>query len=255
MGTKKTQSKVRCQGLAPVMGYEPWFGRCLEGIKQSISDGHPVLIRLHSAAAYPAETTTLYRNDVESHAVMVVGYDDEQGAVEIVDPWNREWGGEMGGRHWLSYSDLSLSNVDSSLGTLINLAPLEVRALGERKTNGELLVHISAGFYSPRCKVMDQNSWTIEQIDVSCQCPSHWNANVVSKVEKGSWTVGDQAKFTVEIPGASRSGGECTLEIRAVIKGDRPYAFQDIVSVTRELHIAPQSVDQATETKKVLVGV
>lgn len=74
------------KGLAPVVCYEPWFPRCLEAIKQCLNDGYPLLVRLHSAASYPNDADECYKLDLESQAVLIVGYDDEKQAVAIVDP-------------------------------------------------------------------------------------------------------------------------------------------------------------------------
>ena len=65
--------------LVPVIGYEPWSLRALESIKSSIVNGVPTLIRVHSAADYPIENEELsHRLDMESHCVLIVGYNDDK---------------------------------------------------------------------------------------------------------------------------------------------------------------------------------
>ncbi|HEM6223256.1 TPA: hypothetical protein U2C43_001692, partial [Streptococcus suis] len=43
-------------GFAPVIGYEPWALRTIESVKQSLVDGQPILIRIHSALSYPTDS-------------------------------------------------------------------------------------------------------------------------------------------------------------------------------------------------------
>lgn len=79
--------------LVPVIGYEPWSLRALESIKSSIVNGVPTLIRVHSAADYPIENEELsHRLDMESHCVLIVGYNDDKEEFDIVDPWNPQLG-------------------------------------------------------------------------------------------------------------------------------------------------------------------
>lgn len=70
VSTRKNVKTTLTKGLAPVVCYDPWFPRALESIKQSVHDGHPVLIRLHSAASYPLNADERYVVDLESHAVL-----------------------------------------------------------------------------------------------------------------------------------------------------------------------------------------
>lgn len=93
--------------LVPVIGYEPWSLRALESIKSSIVNGVPTLIRVHSAADYPIENEELsHRLDMESHCVLIVGYNDDKEEFDIVDPWNPNWGGQHGGVGKLPYESL-----------------------------------------------------------------------------------------------------------------------------------------------------
>ena len=46
-------TKRVADALAPVSGYEPWPMRSMESVKETLSKGVPVLMRVHSAADYP----------------------------------------------------------------------------------------------------------------------------------------------------------------------------------------------------------
>lgn len=91
--------RFRAEGSAPVMCCDPWFPRALETIRQSIRDGIPVLIRLHTGVMYPINSNIRYRVDLESHAVMIFGYDDESQVLFLKDPRDLSKGGEYG-RSW-----------------------------------------------------------------------------------------------------------------------------------------------------------
>ena len=74
--SKKAATKI-ASGLAAVSGYEPWPMRTIESMKESLADGVPILARLHSAADYPTSTEeTDHKLDMESHAILLIGYDD-----------------------------------------------------------------------------------------------------------------------------------------------------------------------------------
>ena len=135
--TKSNESVAMSKGLAPVVCYDPWFPRALEAIKQSIHDGHPILIRLHSAASYPIPSDERYIVDLESHAVLIVGYDDVKKAVAVSDPWNKNWGGK-GGMRWIPYTVLETKTVNTSLGMSMPLAPLSANAKTNWDNSGNL---------------------------------------------------------------------------------------------------------------------
>ncbi|WP_395606404.1 C39 family peptidase [Pseudomonas sp. B22129] len=112
-----------CSGLISLTGYEPWPPRFIAGVKNTIQDNHPVIIRLHGAAEYPSTAMDRYAIDLESHAVMIVGFDDSRAAFEIIDPWNNAFGGINGGKRWLPYETAALTIVDASLGMMMVGSP------------------------------------------------------------------------------------------------------------------------------------
>lgn len=40
---------------------------------------------------------------MESHDIMIIGYDDESRTFDIADPWQENWGGTHGGLGKLTY--------------------------------------------------------------------------------------------------------------------------------------------------------
>jgi hypothetical protein len=222
------------KGLAPVVCYEPWFPRCLEAIKQCLNDGFPVLIRLHAAANYPAED--VYKLDLESQAVLIVGYDDEKQSIAVVDPWNNNWGGEIGGRRWISYSDTSKQTVNTSLGMAMCLTPPQVQLIPQFDKNQNLSIEAHVGFYSPRGVVMDRESWAIKKITVECILPEGWGKTVSYELA-GHWIVGDVIKLSMPITSNPKSNEEIKVLIKADIQGKRPYEFNDCIQIAKTVAI------------------
>lgn len=234
------------KGLAPVICYEPWFPRALESIKQSINDGIPVLVRLHSAASYPILTDERYVIDLEAHAVLIVGYDDDKHAVEIQDPWNKEWGGVYEGRRWLSYSLLQIMAVNCTCDKQANLAPLDVIANHKFDQSGELSFNVQIGFYVPRGTVMDRTSWAITQLTIGCIPPDAWESKSINYVVSGCWHVGEYFKVSFPVSNNLLCDGEVQLNVKAVIEGNRPYKFIDQVEICKKIKINSSQVRVGT---------
>jgi hypothetical protein len=222
-----TQESIS-KGLAPVICYEPWFPRALESIKQCINDGFPILVRLHSAASYPIATEERYTIDLEGHAVLIVGYDDDRQSVELIDPWNKEWGGVHHGRRWLPYSLLQVMAVNCTCDKQMNLAPLQVIANHKMDPMGELTLDLEAGFYAPRGTVMDRSSWAISRLSIDCCPPETWQSKPINYVIDGLWHVGEFLKLSFPIQNSVLGDGEIQLTVRAVIQGNRPYKFSEM---------------------------
>lgn len=223
-------------GLAPVVCYEPWFPRCLEAIKQCLSDGYPLLIRLHSAASYPNDISDCYMLDLESQAVLIIGYDDEKQAVAIIDPWNNNWGGELGGKRWVSYSDISRQTVNTSLGIIMCLTPPQFQLTQQLDVNQNLSITAEIGFYSPRGVVMDRDSWAIKKITAECILPDMWGKAIQFEME-GHWIVGDLITLSMPITTKPECDGEIKVIIKAEIEGIRPYQFKDCIEMSKNIFV------------------
>lgn len=219
------------------MCYDPWFPRALESIKQSIHDGHPILIRLHSAASYPLNSSERYIVDLESHAVLIVGYDDIKQAIAVIDPWNKNWGGNVGGRRWISYTALETQIVNTSLGVSMPLSPLAVNPKIQWNNAGNLSIKLEVGFYIPRGTVMDRDSWVITKLNIKCGLPVSWGGKQVDYEVSGHWIVGDIIHLSLPIANSPKSDGELDLSINAIIRGTRPYDFEDSISVQEKIFV------------------
>jgi len=83
-------------------------------VKLSLAQGMPVIIgipitrrfqKLKSPFWYPPKNDS----PAGSHAMVVVGFDDEKGAFEIINSWGKGWGND--GFFWMKYDDFAKSGV------------------------------------------------------------------------------------------------------------------------------------------------
>lgn len=182
--------------LVPVIGYEPWSLRALESIKSSIVNGVPTLIRVHSAADYPIENEELsHRLDMESHCVLIVGYNDDKEEFDIVDPWNPNWGGQHGGVGKLPYESLHVAcvNCTAEKGTRLSLISHKIRPVLIEE-NASLAVDL--GFYEPLGYVIDRNNTKFETFKVTIHYLFNGNEKQQSQSLSGEWKNGEKAIFT-----------------------------------------------------------
>lgn len=195
------------------------------------------MIRLHSAASYPLNEDERYVIDLESHAVLIVGYDDVMSAVAVIDPWDKNWGGNIGGRRWIPYTTLGTQTVNTSLGMSMPLAPLSVVPKRQWDKAGNFSIQLEVGFYIPRGTIMDRNSWAITKVNVNCGLPESWESKQIDYELTGHWTVGDIINLSLPIANCPKSAGEISLNVNAVIQGKRPYDFEDCISVHEKLFV------------------
>lgn len=231
-------NRPQAEGVGAILCYDPYFSRMLQSIRKIVADGHPMMVRLHPAAQYPAATDTAVRNDLEGHAVLIVGYDDDRGAVLIEDPWNRTMGGTRGGRTWMPYTDLSLLMVNSSKDCALVPAPLEVQV----SADGTQLV-LEVGLYAPDAIVMDHATHVVREAAVSVSIPSlSWTATAEAN---GAWRVGESARLTLELPATVSGTLEMTVDASAVVACDRPYEFADLIRARVTRAVAVQGLAAA----------
>jgi len=224
-----SDEKFKASGLAPVIGYEPWSLRTIESVKQSIAEGIPVLIRLHSAADYPCVNYEQgYKLDRESHAVMIVGYDDEEEMFDIVDPWQKAWGGEYGGLERLPYDEIfNVWTVNCSLDKATRLSPptKEVEKIVDE--NGNTSVKLMIGYYIPKGYIIDEKQNAFTSFDIIVKYEYEGLKKKYEHHLKGRWNVGELAEIITPI-GKNISGNvNIDFHITATIEGERPYHYKD----------------------------
>jgi hypothetical protein len=220
------ESRQKASGLAPVTCYDPYFSRLGHYLRAVLADGHPVLARLHSAAEYPTADESMYKIDLEGHGILIIGYDDERRAFAAADPWDRRWGGQHSGIRWIGYNELSLVLVDSSLGAIMVLSPLDVTT-AVSEDGDEPVLTVSVGFYEPRAIVMDRANQEIRNVRITVTA-GEFSATVR---DSGQWKVGQNAVMKVKIPA---SASDINIQLVATVAGQRPYPYEDEIGV--ELH-------------------
>jgi hypothetical protein len=218
-------SPSEAAGLGAVLCYDPYFSRMVQSVRQTLADGHPILVRLHPAAQYPAPHATALVNDLESHAVLIVGYDDGQQAFAIADPWSNEmFGGSRGGVRWMQYEELALTVVNSTKDCYQVLSPLDVKAEAD-----DTHLNVSVGFYEPDGIVMDSDSLSVRRVTV--RVGQH------TATSEGKWRVGERATLQIPLELAAIANSEtATVSVEAVVGANRPYPFEDVVTTQCVAH-------------------
>lgn len=79
-------------------------------VKKAITRGNPIIVELKISQGFKMLKNRMWDLDTDksfigSHFVVVVGYDEERKAVEILNSWGRDWGN--GGYAWLTYDDFA----------------------------------------------------------------------------------------------------------------------------------------------------
>ena len=87
---------------------------------------------------------------------------------------------------------------------------------------------------------MDRDSWAISKITVNCVLPESWGGKQIDYEVIGRWVVGDTENLSLPIAANPKCVGEIGLTVKAVIHGERPYAFEDVVSVHEKIKVAQQ---------------
>jgi len=173
----------------------------------------------------------LCRVDLEGHAVLIVGYDDERAAFLLADPWNKDWGGIHSRKRWLGYNEMSMVIVDGTKDVAILPTPLEVD-VEEVDCREETAIDIGVSFYNPNAIVMDRANQIISNVDVEISD----GLKSMSVSVTGEWHVGEEASLRITGLEALLSG-KVILTVKAEIGGDRPYRYRDTVSVSQPLRL------------------
>jgi len=225
--------------------YDPYFRRMVHGLRRCLADGQVVFLRLHGAAQYPTRNDLMYRNDLEGHGVLVIGYDHEARTFTIADPWNPQWDGKLAGTRSISYEDLAMQCVDSSKDFYMVLAPLTVDARINRDCRqGTSTLLIKVGFYSPDAIVMDQGDQTIDSVELELRFQRDMSSVRKSSME-GRWHVGEHAVFQIPLFAEDAVGGICHIKAKAVVSGARPYQYRDHIEVSVVRRLLSDSTNYA----------
>ncbi|WP_064609211.1 C39 family peptidase [Streptobacillus moniliformis] len=218
----------KATGLAPVISYEPWVLRSIESVKQSIIDGNPVLIRLHSAASYPCKNKEdNYKLDLESHAVLIVGFNDDENNFDIVDPWNN-FEGNRKGIYKLSYEEYPLLCVNCSLSkdTIITRVLLDVEKI---IVGSHSNIKLKLGLYTPKGYIIDQNNTYINNIKIEINYTLNGKEKYFETEIEGNYKIGEYAYKTVSLGEDINEKIKFDIKSIVTIHGTRPYKYNDTI--------------------------
>jgi hypothetical protein len=111
--------------------YDPYYKRYEEYLKRLVSEGNPIVVRLHPGVYYPMKEETLrYRVDREGHVVAVIGYDNETQEVILADPWNNEHSdGERSGIFRMPFDMFRMQFVDATLSAMTMTVPWDLKLI------------------------------------------------------------------------------------------------------------------------------
>ena len=213
----------RCSAIAAVSGYEPWPMRSMASVKETLSEGIPVLMRVHCAADYPTGSEKLNEKlDMESHAVLLVGYDDYKQVFNIVDPWPTAQPGEFSGRRELSYEDYCLLMVNGTAERATVLA-LPTSDLELRCVERQRFLCLRIGLYRPRGYVLDELRTYITNLEATFSFQDYQSTRRI----EGKWAIGDLADITCRVPEYVEGASEVTVSTAITVEGVRPYRYCD----------------------------
>lgn len=213
-------------GAACVTYYDPYIPRALETIKSGLAAGHPILVRWHAAAEYPVDVASdLPRDqiDLEGHAVLVVGFDDETGMFAIADPSTH-------GLHdpdtvrWVKQSTVGIWTVDCSLGMMLCASPPKVDYVIEDSSDGTSQLVLTVGFDTLPGQIMDRKNFHISAVEATLNFS---DGKSLSSRSNGEWYVGDRvvSAFTLQ-----HDWGVLNMNVNMTVSALRPYPFHDVIS-------------------------
>lgn len=243
---KKEEIQVKSStGVIPLISYEPWVLRSIESVKQSLIDGNPVLIRLHSAASYPClNKSDNYKLDLESHAVLIVGYDDNDKTFDIVDPWSNKLGSKKG-IYKLSYEVYPIVCVNCSLSkdTVITSNILDINKIENTNT-----IEFKYGFYLPKGYIIDKNNTKLSEITFKINYKINGLNKYVEFNSDKQYSIGEYFEFNLELDENVNEEIIFDINVNYKISGERPYKYIDNIetnySIIKKINTSEKSDDK-----------
>lgn len=116
---------------------------------------------------------------------------------------------------------------------------------------GNLFLKLEIGFYVPKGTIMDRESWAMTKVNIECQTPESWEEKQVNYSIRGHWVVEQNANLSLLIANNPQNEGEIKLSVNATIQGQRPYDFEDNISMSKNIYIKV-NVDKSKIEKKCL---
>lgn len=216
-------SHVSPRGLSGISRYDPHSPRCFQGIKLNLLENRPTLLRVHSAASYPAGDYR-FQLDEEGHAIVIVGYDDVRQAFAVIDPFKRD--NLEAAVTWLSYRDLSLTMVDASLGTDLTAPGLYLSATVSEVGHK---LFVSVGLPQVYGTIIDHDNFSLEDVRISVSFSIGGKRFESSHFANGNYFIGSRVNFYIDLPIDCNDGIDVEIVADGVLHGLRPYEYRDAI--------------------------
>lgn len=221
-----TLPKERASGITAVTGYEPSLARTICSMKDSLASGSPLLIRFHSAADYPTGFEGLDKKlDMESHAVLVVGYDDRKKVFHVVDPWSCKKRADLAGCREVSYDAVCILMVNASMGKITTLS-MPYHSISTSFQSGKRSLELSIGFKRPRGYVIDETETAFRRFQVELVLPGV-ESESIKETAVGRWRIGEYASLSFSLPATMGGVDSVHFNVEAELEGERPYRYRD----------------------------
>ena len=219
-------------GLLAGLLYDPYPPRFTQKVYRLLSEGLPLIARLHPGVRYPMDDVLLHRIvDREGHVIALSGFDRLSDRLLVVDPWDKvRFGGDYGGLYW-EYAPIvtGLWMVDSTMDIVLCAFPLPVRLMFSGQEQNEIQITAEVSFTAPEGVTLLARM--LENLTVSIQIPEgltlassqrrqYREVLLPSEVAQFHWRVMVD-KQPVQ--------GEIQVSAAAIAKGIEPYPFTDIV--------------------------
>ena len=180
-------------------------------------------MRIHSAADYPTGSEqNNQRLDMESHCILLIGYDDAQQVFNVVDPWQKRWEGAFSGQREMPYTSIYTSAVNCSLGEITEMA-LPASEVVYLELNGQRQVQLKIGFCRHRGYILDEKETCFTAFTITAKCDKY----KLTRNIKGRWCIGEYAEIIFPISDELLEPKTMQFDVEAEIEGIRPYPYKD----------------------------
>lgn len=245
---QSNESNISHRGIAGVMRYDPHIPRCFEGLKYNLLQGRPSILRLHSGSNYP---TGEYRHqiDKEGQAILIVGYDDDEKAFAVIDPYQRS--SERPTITWLPYDQLALQNVDASMANDMSSVGLDI----QMALTDDSKLQATVGLPRVYGTLMDHDCFTLEDISVEMVLKYDGKTETHQQIAHDKCLIGSAAVFTIDLPHIKSGTLEVVVNAEAILHGNRPYEYRDTIGADlRHSFVLSNEEDNAESIRQIVNG-
>lgn len=216
-----------------------------------------MLIRIHSGATYPAKNNKDTKKlDMESHAVLIVGYDDQRKEFDIIDPWDKSWGGSKGGIGTISYEIMPIVCVNATAEKSTRITCVQKNIETYKDNHGNTGIKLKFGFYVPRGYIIDQKQSKFTKFVVNISYNIDGNNLEYHDVIEGSWSVGEIAETSIPLGKDFKENVKLSFSVDAFIEGERPYKYRDKISFKFDhlINVENNSLSENNDAEIIKIG-